>query len=282
MNNFNKIGQALHYIDDNTNEDLNFKHIADVFHFSPFYFHRIFSAIVGKTITAYIRDRRLMKACQLLASTDKTITSIFIECGFNSAQSFSRTFKNCYGVSPNNYRRLGYVPIIVSVEEMIMKFTNRLKGGIYVCPNIIKKESLLIAGVTGDGSKTAELWQHFMEMNEKNELCNKLSENGYEIRIYIENECKCHVGLAVSDKNVDSCFTLFELPASQYASFDVYVSKGYESENSAMDEWLDLNKDKYVQKPYNGKCYAVEFYDERFNGDNKDSIVEIWIPIEKK
>lgn len=282
MNNFNRISQALHYIDNNLNENLDFKHIADVFHFSPFYFHRIFSAIVGKTITAHIRDRRLAKACQLLANTDKSITSIFISCGFSSSQAFSRTFKNCYGVSPSNYRKLGYVPVVISVEEMIIKFTNRLKGGIFVYPNIIKKESMLIAGVTGDGSETEELWKRFMEINEKIGLNNKLSDNGFEIRIHTENGCKCHVGLPVSDDNVNSSFALLQLPASEYASFDVYVAKGYESENSAMDEWLDVNKKSYVQKLYDGNPYAVEFYDERFHGNNTDSIVEIWIPIEKK
>lgn len=282
MNNFNRVSQALHYIDDNLMEDLDFKHIADVFHFSPFYFHRIFSTIVGKTITAHIRDRRLLKACQLLANTDESITSICVNCGFDSSQAFSRTFKNSFGVSPNSYRKHGYAPVAVTAEEMIIKFTNRLKGGILVSPNIIKKEPLLIAGVTGDGSKTGELWQHFIELDQKIGLNNKLSDNGYEVRIYAESECKCHVGVAVSDSKVNKPFTLLQLPASEYASFDVYVVKGYESENSAMDEWLESNKERYVQKLYDGMPYAVEFYDERFHGNNEDSIVEIWIPLEKK
>lgn len=282
MSDFNRIAQALYYIDDNLSENLDFECVASAFHFSPFYFHRIFLAVVGKTITAYIRDRRLEKACRLLVNTDKTITSIWTKCGFNSSQAFSRTFKNNYGVSPKDYRRLGYVPNPTSVEEMIMRFTNRLKGGIFVYPNILKKEPLLIAGVTGDGSKTREIWQRFMELDKEVGLNNKISDNGYEIRIYSENECKCHVGVSVSDKSVNSPFTLMELPPSQYASFDVYVANGYDSENSAMDEWLELNKDKYTQKLYDNKPYVVEFYDERFHGDDTGSIVQIWIPIEKK
>ena len=149
-------------------------------------------------------------------------------------------------------------------------------------PNIIKRDSLLIAGVTGDGAKTGEIWNHFMEINEKIGLNNKLSDNGYEVRIYTESECICHVGFAVSDNNINDAFSILQIPASEYASFDVYVAKGYESENAAMDEWLEANKDRYVQKLYDGKPYVVEFYDERFHGDNADSIVEIWVPIEKK
>ena len=83
---FNNIREALHYIDNNLTENIDFKRVAENFHFSPYYFHRIFSAIVGKTITAHIRDRRLLKACQLLAFTDKSITLICDDCGFDSSQ----------------------------------------------------------------------------------------------------------------------------------------------------------------------------------------------------
>lgn len=148
-------------------------------------------------------------------------------------------------------------------------------------PRIMEKEELLIAGVTGDGSKTHEIWERFIELNEKIGFKNKLSNNGYEVRIYDENRCACHVGVCVSDSEIDCAFTLMKLPASTYASFEVYVARGYDSENDAMDEWLKANKEKYVQRLIDGKPYVVEYYDERFDGDSEDSIVEIWIPIEK-
>ena len=57
----------------------------------------------------------------------------------------------------------------------------------------------------------------------------------------------CHVGVCVSDSNVDDAFTLMKLPASTYASFEVYVA-WYNSQNQAMDEWLENNKEKYKQR----------------------------------
>ena len=60
-----------------------------------------------------------------------------------------------------------------------------------------------------------------------------------------------YVGCSVSDKgNIDPAYSIFELPASKYASFDVYVSSGYESENSAMDEWLKTNDQGYSERKY--------------------------------
>lgn len=73
---------------------------------------------------------------------------------------------------------------------------------------------------------------------------------------------------------------LFELPVSKYAIFDVYTAHGYESENDAMCEWLETKKELYSEKLLDGAIhYCVEYYDERFNGNESGSIVEIWIPI---
>ena len=71
------------------------------------------------------------------------------------------------------------------------------------------------------------------------------------------------------------------LPPSEYASFDVYVVNGYDSENNAMDEWLKTNQMGYTEKLLDGINYCVEYYDERFNGNETGSIVEIWYPITK-
>jgi hypothetical protein len=61
---------------------------------------------------------------------------------------------------------------------MIVKFTNRLRGGVFVNPKIIKMGKLIIAGVSGDGNKTGEVWEQFMELINKVEMPNKLSDNG--------------------------------------------------------------------------------------------------------
>ena len=282
MSNFPKIKEAIEYIDANLDGRISFKTIAEKFNFSPYYFHRMFAVIVGKTIAAHIRDRRLQAACVELIKTDNSILSIGLDCGYDSAQSFSRAFKQMYGLPPREYRKQGMEPVVTSADEMIKKFTNRLRGGVYLNPNIIKRGALNIAGVSGDGYKTGEVWESFMKLNREMPLKKKLSDNGYEIRLFDGDTCTVHVGLAVSGEQVDPAYTIFKLPASKYASFDVYVANGYDSENSAMSEWLRTNKDGYSEKLLGDNVhYAVEYYDERFNGSEDGSIVEIWIPIEK-
>jgi predicted transcriptional regulator YdeE len=144
------------------------------------------------------------------------------------------------------------------------------------------KREPVVPGVAGDGNKTCDVWNAFEKLSKEKPLKNKLSSNGYEIRLYDGETSTVHVGFAVTSEQVDSSYTLFKLPASKYAAFDVYVANGYNSENNAMNEWLETNEEGYSQKLLGNVHYCVEYYDERFKDNAADSIVEIWVPIEKK
>ncbi len=278
---FENIRQALLYIDANLEESLTVEGIAERFHFSAYYFHRMFTAIVGKSLAAHIRARRIAAACGMISQTDDSLTEIGLKCGFSSQQAFIRAFKGHTGYTPGEYRRMGLAAQSETIDEMIRRFTNRMKGGVIVKPNMIKKDKLRIAGVTGDGNKTFEVWQKLEELEGGTGLTGKKSENGYEIRFKKGGQGLVHVGKDIGEGIVpDEAFTVMELPASLYASFDVYVAQGYDSENKAMSEWLAENADKYHQRTLDGGEYVIECYDERFSGEEAGSIVEIWIPVE--
>lgn len=148
-------------------------------------------------------------------------------------------------------------------------------------PKIISKDAFIVAGVTGDGSRTHECWEKYLKRCEKAPPENKLSEDGYEIRVYSVSECLCHVGVMVSKPGSDGDFACMELPASDYALFDVYVANGYDSKNAVMDGWLAENEEGYRQRLLDGKPYIVEYYGERFHGNEAGSVVEMQIPVEK-
>ena len=82
MNNFTKIGEALKYIDGHLDEKINLESLSEKVYFSPYYFHRLFTAVVGKSLAAYIRDRRILFACRQLGTTDNTILEIALNCGW--------------------------------------------------------------------------------------------------------------------------------------------------------------------------------------------------------
>ena len=175
-----------------------------------------------------------------------------------------------------------------SIDNILMYNSNILKGDltmqktVVIEPKIIRKGELIIGGLMGDGAKTGELWNEYEEISDKSPLKNKMEEYGYEIRLYDGSNCDCFVGVRVSSDVVVSPFKTLKLPDVLYAVFEIYPYMGYESQNQAMDKWLIENKEKYQQLKLNGKDYIVEFYDERFKGnEDADSVVEIWIPIIK-
>lgn len=287
MNNFDKISEAIKYIDENQNDSLSVELIAEHFAFSPYYFHRLFTAVVGKSMIAYVRDRRVIYACKMLSETDRKVLDIALDCGFDSAQSFSRSFKSVTGMSPTEYRKKNIAPGIIPATELVKRFTNRLKGGILMNPNMIKKGKIILAGVSGGGNETAEIWKRFMKLDEEYPLINKVSDDGYEVRIFDSAAGKervfvgCEIKESIKAKADRGVYEIFEIPSSEYASFDVYVEDGYESENDAMSEWLNSNEKGYVKNLLEGKSYCIEHYDARFHGSDAESIVEIWLPVKK-
>lgn len=149
-------------------------------------------------------------------------------------------------------------------------------------PNMIKKGKMILAGVSGTGNETAEIWKRFMKLYEEAPLTDKISDDSYEVRIFDSTTGKESVFVGCEINNNCSEYEIFQIPSSEYASFDVYVKEGYESENNAMDEWLISNEKGYVRNLLEGKPYCIEHYDARFDDGNDESIVEIWLPVKKR
>ena len=78
--------------------------LARVAHVSPAHFSRQFRATFGETPHRYLQRRRVERAMELLRETDRPVTEICLDVGFNSLGTFSRTFRDVVGESPSAYR----------------------------------------------------------------------------------------------------------------------------------------------------------------------------------
>ena len=106
MENSELITKALNYIkSENKKSDITIDDVATHAGFSTDYFNRIFFAHTGFNIMEYVRFSRLKKAAHLLRGTNNDILDIALDCGYEAHESFSRAFKNQYGVSPSEYRK---------------------------------------------------------------------------------------------------------------------------------------------------------------------------------
>jgi len=72
---------------------------------SEAHFIRTFRATFGETPHRYLQRRRVERAMFLLRETDRSVTDICLDVGFNSLGTFGRTFRAIVGASPTAYRR---------------------------------------------------------------------------------------------------------------------------------------------------------------------------------
>jgi AraC family transcriptional regulator len=104
-----RMHRVLAYIDEHLDKQLDLATLAEVAHFSPFHFHRLFSAWMGETFGDYLRRRRVEVAAMRLAAQPRTtILNIALSVGFGSAEAFARAFKSRFGRSPTAWRAQQY------------------------------------------------------------------------------------------------------------------------------------------------------------------------------
>ena len=104
-----RMHRVLAYIDHNLEQPITLNSLAQVARFSPFHFHRLFSAWMGETIGDYLRRRRVEVAAMRLAAQPRTkILNVALSVGFSSAEAFARAFKSRFGCSPTAWREQQY------------------------------------------------------------------------------------------------------------------------------------------------------------------------------
>ena len=104
-----RINVVIDYINDNLDRSLSLDELAEVSHFSSYYFHRIFVAQVGESVNFYTNRIRIEKSARLLKFSNKPISDIAYDCGFSSPSTFSRSFKQYFEVAPSIYRKSGKI-----------------------------------------------------------------------------------------------------------------------------------------------------------------------------
>jgi AraC family transcriptional regulator len=97
--------KVLGYIDRQLDKPLDLVTLAEVAHFSPFHFHRLFAAWMGETLGEYLRRRRVeVAAMRLLSQPRLSVLNAAVSVGFGSGEAFARAFKFRFGCSPTAWR----------------------------------------------------------------------------------------------------------------------------------------------------------------------------------
>lgn len=97
---------VVDYIDRHLDKKLGLAKLAGVASFSPYHFHRLFSALVGEPLGDYVRRRRLeIAAVRLRAQEGVSVLNIALGVGFGSGEAFTRAFRARFKCSPTQWRK---------------------------------------------------------------------------------------------------------------------------------------------------------------------------------
>lgn len=100
-----RLDEVLGFLRANKTEEISLGDAAAVAKMSPKSFCRFFKANTGKTPIGYLHELRIGEACRQLLETDRPITEIAFDCGFNNLSNFNRRFRKLKATTPREYRR---------------------------------------------------------------------------------------------------------------------------------------------------------------------------------
>ncbi len=90
----------------NFNRDIKLGEAAAIASMSETAFSRFFSLHTGKSFTDYLIDIRLGNAARMLVDTNRTVSEICYECGYNNVSNFNRIFRREKGCTPSEFREM--------------------------------------------------------------------------------------------------------------------------------------------------------------------------------
>ena len=101
-----QINRVYEYVFLNIEEGIKLEEAAEILHMAPGSFCRYFKKKTNSTFMQYVKRVRIGLAAKMLAETDKSITQICYESGYNNLANFNHYFKNIMKKTPSDYRKI--------------------------------------------------------------------------------------------------------------------------------------------------------------------------------
>lgn len=161
MNYKDHIEKALTYIEENLKNDIDLSMVAKVSGYSNYHFLRVFKEVTHLTPADYIRKRRLTEIVREMGRSERPISDIAFEYGFNSKENFTRAFRSEHHILPTEYKRAGNS----------LKLYDRFKletESLSVTPDIVNLPSFSLTVYPSDEDYPPNFWNKYN--------CRKLSK----------------------------------------------------------------------------------------------------------
>ncbi|WP_308636859.1 AraC family transcriptional regulator [Paenibacillus silvisoli] len=260
------------YVEQHLQEELHLEELARMAGYSPFHFHRLFYACTGETLSQFIRERRLAYAARKLRSSRQSGTGIGFDIGYNSHESFIRSFMKRFGEPPESLRRRA-----CTMRE----------------PKLIECKTMVVAGVacTTDTTKDRNITQAWKSLSGVwAGLPGKTDESVcYGLEIYDpqssgrEGAFVYVAGTEVADpSSLPAGARAYTVPGGRYAVFTHIGSTELlgETFRYIYGEWLPASGETLRSlDEAAGSGFDFERYDARFREGRAESELDIYVPL---
>jgi len=284
------MNRALHYIEENLTNDIDFREVARLALCSEYHFKRMFSFLAGITLSEYIRRRRLTLAAFELKDSNIKVIDVAIKYNYSSPDSFTRAFQNLHGITPSEAKKNG------SSLKAFPKMTFQLsiKGGNEMNYRIEEKEAFHIVGIKervpiifhGVNPKIAAMWESLNDetVRKLKELSNvtplgllSASLNFSEGRMEEKGQLDHYIGVATT-KDCPNHLVQLEVPAGTWAVFEAVGP----FPETLQDVWGRIYSEWFPSSNYEQVEGPEILWNEHKNVTSPTFKSEIWIPVLKK
>lgn len=276
----NAIGKAVWFIESHFAKDISLDEIAETAGLSRCHLSRVFGLTTGRSISGYIRARRLSAAAAALADGAPSILVVALDAGYNSHEAFTRAFRDHFGVTPEVVRNRGHIGDLDLMEPIRMDTAPLPK---LEEPRFETTPAMLMAGLQqtydyGGNAGIPSQWQQFNAYF--GEIPGQVGNVAYGICTQEDGEDNSFQYMtAVEVRGTDGLpagFRSLKLPAQIYA---VFAHRGHISGIQAtchaiFTDWLPSSGYKHAGLPD-----LIERYDDRFDPRTGMGLTEIWIPV---
>jgi AraC family transcriptional regulator len=284
MDTLENMKNAIDYIENNLNSEIEYAKIAQIALCSQYHFQRMFAFLIGMPLSEYIRRRRLTLAAFDLQNSNEKIIDIALKYGYNSPDSFSRAFMVMHGITPSKVRKNG-----ISLKAYPrVTFTLLLKGVVEMNYRIEQKDPFTIVGVMERFSNVEGLGENIGRMWSKTsaetiEQIIGLGDTepygllGVYSGMYEDNTTDYYIA-TITKKSCPGNLCQLEIQPHTWAIFEItgpMPTAMAEIWGRIFSEWFPTSGYEHAEAP------EVEWYSK---GDLSaaDYKSEIWIPVIKK
>jgi AraC family transcriptional regulator len=275
MNITKALNEAVEYIEENLDKDIDVKNVAMIAGCSTYHFTRMFSYLAGMSFYEYVRNRKLTKATYEIQHTDIKIIDLCFKYGYESPTSFSRAFCSLHGISPRDAKKKG----VMLKSFLPITFQITIKGVAAMDYRIEDRKGFRAVGIkerftTVDGQNLTgitRMWQEVLQ----NGMCEKITNmnnvepagvvgictnmEGAEFDYYIASP----TSMAVEEGMVE-----IDIAPATYAVFPCKMKDIQEVTRRIFSEWLPNSKYSHAD------ASEIELYLDEEN-------CEIMIPVIK-